>query len=62
MEEGDDLVRFIPDEEIYTIATTTQADMNISSGKTCMRKSIAGVELDASIESIWSGVKFRNAS
>ena len=47
-----DFFKYIPEETIYTIATTTQADMNISSGKTGLRKIIAGIELDASLECI----------
>ena len=47
-----DFFRFIPEEDVYTVSTTSQADMNISSGKTGLRQIIASSELDAPIEAL----------
>ena len=45
-----DLFQIIPEEEIYKINTTTQAHMNVSSGKMEMQRYAARSELDRSID------------
>ena len=45
-----DLFVLIPEENIYTVNTTTQAGMNISSGKLGIKRLVAANELNHSID------------
>jgi hypothetical protein len=45
-----DLFVLIPEENIYTVNTTTQAGMNISSGKLGIKRLAAANELNHSID------------